>query len=55
MTVQIPDSAEISQMLPYSFNSNSRFLGINRIGRSSRLKSMLHLLWVSRKKEKNWN
>lgn len=51
MTIQISDSAEISQMLLYSFNSNNRFLGIDRIGRSSKMKSVLGLLQIPRKKK----
>lgn len=51
MTIQISDSAEISQMLLYSFNSNNRFLGIDRIGRSSKMKSVLGLLQIPREKK----
>lgn len=52
MTIQISDSAEISQMLLYSFNSNNRFLGIDRIGRSSKMKSVLGLLQIPREKKR---
>lgn len=48
MTIQVSDSAEISQMLLYSFNSRNRFLGMARTGRSSRMESVTFIMDIKK-------